>query len=908
MKSLRRFFTRLRNFAMRRHHDQRLREEIEEHLSLQTEENLRAGMLPGEARRQAVLRLGTVGAIQENCHAEEGLPWIEDLLQDTRYGLRALRKSPGFACVAILTLALGIGANTAIFSVIDAVMLRPLGVRNPAQLVQVGFEGKHGGEGYVGESFSLPTFRELRKSPAFTDVSAFDSFDSLEARPAGSGASTSGESMKAQMVSANFFSVLGLDATLGRTFVSDEAGTTDPEPEAVISFAAWERSFARNPNVLGQKLLIEGAPVTIVGVAPRRFSGVNPGQSYDVWVPLTMLPQLIPERSSWLRDVSTNWLSLIGRLKPGTSAAEARAGLDVLYQQIQKERDVSKWSEQDQQDFFTHHIVLSSAGSGANYLRNDLRRPLLLLMSMVGLVLLVACANVTNLLLARASTRHREIAVRMALGARGSRLLRQLLTESMLMALAAGACGLGLAYGGSRLLVSLMSVTLDVTPDRRILAFSACLSLIAGIAAGLAPALQAARKDQSPALRAGSPRLAHSGSQSRLGRGLVVGQIALSLVVVFAAALLMRTFRNLETMDPGFNRRNVLLFRLDASREGYQGRRLAQLYEQLLERLRSAPGVRSASYSLLTPISGGGWDNYTSVEGYTPAPGENMDVYLNAVGREYFETLSTPLLAGRSFGVQDHPDSTWVAVINQTMAHRFFSGRSAIGEHIGGQKWNGSRNYEIVGVVGDAKYLRLREVTPPTAYLYIPQSSEIPASVTFEVSAGVPSATLVPEIRALLAGVDPRLSMADVKTLAEQIDESLVQERLVSVLSSCFGALALILACIGLYGVMSYAVARRKGEIGIRMALGAAKRNVFRMVIGLGLRLTVIGLAIGTAAALILARLLASFSQLLYGVRVDDPLTILTVSLLMALVAMLACYLPARRAVRVDPAIALRCE
>jgi predicted permease len=884
-----------------------LERELRSDLELEEEEQREAGVAKEEARYAARRAFGNAALIREQTHEAWGMAPFERLWQDFRYALRGFIRNPGFAVVAVMTLALGIGANTAVFSVIDAVMLRALPVRDPGQLVQVAFQGKHDATSFVGESFSYPLFNELRnENPAFADLAAFDSWDSFEALTMDSDPDAPGAPIKGQLVSTNFFSMLGLNAALGRTFTDGDAH--EAAPVAVISYAVWEHGFGGSPRAIGSKLLVRGVPLTVIGVAPPHCSGVNPGTNYGVWIPLTMAGQVLSEGHYSLTDVSTNWLSLMGRLRPDNTSSQASERLDALFQHLQTERDISGFSPQEQRDFFTHHIVLLPAASGADYLRREFSRPLWLLMGMVGLVLLITCANVTNLLLARASTREREMAVRMALGAGGWRLLRQLLTESVLLAFAAVGLGLLLAYGGSRVLVALMSITLDVHPDLRVLGFTSTLALIAGVAAGITPAMSLLRKNREPMSRAGSSNAMSSRLVSRVGRALTVTQIALSLLVVLAAVLLSRTLRNLETVDAGFSRQNVLLFKVDAERAGYRDQRLVQLYQELVERIGSVPGVRSASYSMLTPISGGGWDNRTYIEGYTPGENESIDVYMNGVGPDFFETLGTPLLMGRSFGAQDPANSTPVAVINRTMARRYFGGRSPIGQHIGRWRWDGRREYEVVGVAGDAKYMRLRDDVPPTAYLYIPQSPRIPGSVTFEVNSPISSSVLTPELHSILLRLDSRLAAEDVKTLAEQVNSSLGEETLVSTISGCFGALALVLACIGLYGIISYSVARRTNEIGVRMALGAEKKHVFQMIIIQGLRLVIAGLAIGVGAALILARLVSSFSHILYGVRATDPVTIIGVSLTLTGVAALACFIPAHRAMSVDPIVTLRYE
>jgi predicted permease len=898
-------FIRLRSLFRHRAVEAELSEELQFHIQRQVEKYVRSGLPRGEALRRARLEFGGLDSVRQECREARGVSLAYQLSQDTRYALRMFARNPGFTAAAVLTLALGIGANTAVFSVINAAMLRSLPVREPAQLVQVASPGERGGRAFGGESFPYPVFQALRRNnEAFTDLAAFDSWDIDEASPAEPGSGVNGAPMKAQLVSANFFSMLGVNAVLGRTFAADEEGPG--HNVAVISYAAWQQRFAGDPGVLGKKLLIDRTPLTIIGVAPQHFTGVNPGKSFDLWVPVGILAQLTPDPYQ-LKDVNVNWLSMMGRVKPGLSIGQAAERLDALFQAERRSRDLSERSAQERRDFFSQRIVLLPAASGADYLRKDFSRPLFLLQGMVCLVLLIACANVANLLLARAGARQREIAVRMALGAKGWRLLRQLLTESLLLALAAASLGLALAYWGSRVLVALMSISLDVHPDPRVLAFTTLLALLTGAGSGIAPAIGAASRDHSSSLRAGTLHATTSRAGLRVGRCLVVAQVALSLVVVVAAALLARTLHNLETLDPGFAREGVLLFRLNPSKSGYKDQRLTQLYEELADRLAASPGVRSASFSNLTPISGGGWENDTWIEGYTGQPGENVNIHLNAVSSRFFAALGTPLIAGRSFGVQDDSGKVRVAIINHTMARRYFAGRNPLGQRIGRWRWIGRQEYEIVGISGDAKYESLRQDVPPTAYLYLPQLPPA-GSVSFEVNSSLPPEQLVPEVRGVIQHMDARLAPADVKTLAEQVDRSLDTERLVSSVSDCFGALALALACIGLYGVVSYSVARRTSEIGLRMALGAENSHVFRMVVGQGLALALVGLAIGMVCALILARLLTNLSQMLYGVRSGDPLTMVCVSLVLAATAVAACSIPALRAMRIDPMTALRCE
>jgi predicted permease len=902
---------RIRSLFRRSRVERELTDELRFHLDTLTEENINSGMAPEDAHYAALRELGGIEQIKEECRHMRRLNFIEGLLKDLAFGLRQLRRNPGFMTVAVVTLGLGIGVNTAIFSVINAVMLRMLPAQSPEQLVQIGFQGKHSGESFVGESFSYPVFKELRQyNQPFTDISAFDYWDSLDAYPANSGSVS--EPVKGQLVSANFFSLLGVSAVIGRTFAPDEDSGAGAHPVAVISYALWTRVFARDTGILGKTLTIEDRPFIIIGVAPSHFRGVNPGRVDDFWAPVSMQPQVLPGGNR-LTESDTNWLSMVARLKPGLSVKQARASLDVVYQDIQHQHDLSGLSEQDRRDFFTHHIVLLPAARGTDYLRQEFARPLFLLMAMVGLVLLIACINVANLLLARASVRQREIGIRLAFGAGRGRLVRQLLTESVLLAILGGALGVLFAYWTSPVLVALMAygqngLTLDVHPDLSVLGFTLLVALATGVVFGLAPALRTTRMDATEPLRTSSRNVTASRRGRNLGRVLVVVQIALSLVLAIGAGLLVRTLRNLDALNPGFSRKHVLLFGLDPSKAGYKGGRAALLRQELMDRIRHLPGVRSSSFSFLTPITGGGWDNVArSVEGYTPYPGEDMDIYLNAVGARYFETLDTPILLGRDFGPRDRAASPLVALINQTMAQRFFANHSPIGKHVRLGPWTGKRGFQIIGVVGDQKYGSLRETVPPTAYLCIPQLPQALTAngVTFEVHGAMASMGLAPQVRRVIQQADPRLAPTDIRTLAEQVDQSLYQEKLVSALSSFFAMLALLLACIGLYGVISYAVARRTNEIGIRMALGAESHRILRMVLREALTLVILGIAIGVPVALAASRLIAT---MLYGLRTTDPMTILTAVALMSLVALMAGYVPARRAARVDPMVALRYE
>ncbi len=663
-------------------------------------------------------------------------------------------------------------------------------------------------------------------------------------------------------------------------------------------------------------------PFTIIGVAPAHFSGLDPGRAYDLWAPITMLPQLNDGcECGLLTDTHRSLWNLVARLRPGVSLKQARANMDVLFRQVHAEadpnfrEDTSNFSITQRKELLAQEILVLPAARGRDYLRKEFSRPLFLLMGMVALVLLVACANVANLLLARASVRQREIAMRAALGAGPRRLVRQLLTESVLLALVGGTLGTLLAYWGSPTLISLMAkgrgqLALDVHPDLPVLGFTLLVALATGIAFGLAPALSASRTVPGPLIVPHFHYLTGSFQVRKLGEGLVVAQVALSLILLICAGLMVRTLRNLETFDAGFTRQGVLLFGVDPGEVGYNGERLAQFYLQLQQGISRMPGVRFVSFSYATPIGGNLRDVPISlegreigVEGYIPQNHEESQSHLDFVGPRFFETVGIPLLLGRDFGPQDRSGSPRVAIINQAFANRFFAGRNPIGGKLGWNQRRGKQECEIIGIVGNARYLSLRETMLPIVYSNALQGDL--GDLTIEVRAESNPTRILPQIRRLLHTFDSRLEPWNPMTLADQVDASLYQERLISTLSSFFGALALLLACVGIYGILAYTVARRTNEIGIRMALGAARSNLLRLIAWQGLKMTLIGLGIGLLGSLASTRLLGT---LLYGVKRTDPLTFIAAPVLLTAVTLLASYIPARRATKVDPMVALRHE
>src|SRR5216117_3036663 len=816
-----------------------------------------------------------------------------------------MRRNPGFAAVAVLSLALGTGANTAIFSLLDTILLRSLPVRNPGELVFV-----HRVDRRESVSrFSYPAYRELReKCGSFAGLLAFSPANGVIVRNAGSKGAAQSEGARGQLVSGDFFHVLGVPALMGRILRPEDDRVVGGHPVAVISHGYWKRRWAEDPNAIGRTLTVNGAAFTIIGVTPPEFFGVEVGDPPDIWMPAMMQAEVrhrtnyystgeARDDRPWLDQPDISWLTVMGRLRRGITASQAAVEASALFRQLESARGRGTPELR---------IELGPGSRGISALRFRFSRPLWILMGMVGLVLLVACANVANLLLARAAARRQEIAVRLAIGAARGRLVRQLLTESALLALAGGALGLLFADWGRRSLLALVSpvsgpLPINVSIDLRVLVFTAMLSFATGILFGLAPALQAT----SHALRPASQRL-----HVPVSRLLAISQVALSTLLLIGAGLFARTLRNLLTLDMGYRGEDLLLVEINPRALGYQDTQLRDLYDRLLERVRAIPGVSLASLSLAPPVSGDQWVTNVSVAGYTPRPDEELNAHKMVVTPEYFQVVGLPVIEGRGFTGQDRRNTPPVAVINQTMARYFFGERSAIGQRFGFSL--GGSGIEIVGVVRDAVYNGPRDHTPPMAYLRMEQQMEgagfhgAPVLRDLEVRAATGAAAAVAaQLRRAISDVDPKLQVVAISTLPQRVGRSVAQERAMAQLTGFFGALALTLAAIGLYGMMSYAVARRTGEIGVRMALGALAADVRRLILRETLALAAAGIGLGLLAALLSLRLVSSQ---LFGVSPHDPATMLAATLLVVSVAGLSGYLPARRASRVDPMVALRHE
>ncbi len=1013
---------------------QDLDQDIHDHIERETQDNIDRGMSPEEARYAAVRKFGNVTRVKEDTREVWGFVWLEQLAQDIHYGLRMLAKSPGFAAVAILTLALGIGANTAIFSLVDAVLLRSLPVENPAQLVLLQWRARNspnihgyqsagdcqndlrfGASNPSGCSFSEPMFREIQKANLFAGMAAFANTGRLNLT--GNGPATV---INGQLVSGDFFRTLGVKPAAGRLFEpSDDLPSA--APVAVLNYGYWQSAFGGSRDVLGRTIELNNIAFTVVGVAEQRFTGIAPGSDYDVWLPLSDARPITDARFWRNRqgDVTNWWLAIVARLKTETPLAQTQAAVSGLFRNEMLYGPVPVFNSGETPTTPTSRsgasprggavrsqmifggtpappsrssppgrpallsppsgnapvlrqapggpmpqsagnkpiilpapqgaastsgphepqaasapktlsapadnpeVTLVRAQTGLTGARRQYSDPLHVLMLAVGIILLIACANVAGLMLARAAARQKEMAVRLALGAGRARVVRQLLTESVMLSVLGGVLGILFAYWGAHAIISFVSdnqarpLGFATGVDLRVLGFTVAVSLLTGILFGIAPAFRGARIDLTPALKEGEGSATSSGRVGAkwfsIGNALVVTQVALAIVILVGAGLLVRTLANLRSIDIGFDSHNILIFAIDPTLVGYQGPKLDSFYRDLQGRLAETPGVQSASYSMMPLLSDG-----ILVTGFhwpgTPQDKES-EADMLGVGPNFFETVHIPFLAGRGFNASDFkvsalnggsaPTSAPTPVIvNQAFVQKYLVKESPLGKRFGesavGPDGAPNPGYEIIGVVRDAKYNSLRREIQ--AMMYMPQSF---GGASFELRTAADPQAILPAIREVVAQVNTNLPLFDVKTESQQIDRLLFQERLVARLSSFFALLALVLACVGLYGLLSYEVSRRTREIGIRMALGAHPGSVLKLVLRQGIALAIVGAAVGIGVALGVTRYLAS---MLYDVHANDPITMLAVALLLTLVALAACYIPARRAMRVDPLIALRYE
>ena len=922
MRPVRRFFNRLTFWTRREQAEDRLRAEIEEHLAMQTAENLRTGLSPTEARRQAALKFGTVEAIKEGYRDQRGLPFLETLIQDTRHALRRLRNSPAFTITTVLTLALGIGATTSIFTLVHAVILKSLAVANPAELVRLGKESRccYWGGYSQDREFSLVSydlykhFRDNTKG--FAELAAFSASDFLSgARRAGTSAAA--QSYPSELVSGNYFTMFGVNAYAGRVFTAADDRSGAP-PVAMMSYRLWQQTYGSDPSVIGAVFNLSDKPYTVVGITPPGFFGDTlRNDPPDFFLPLAT-------EGDDINKPDTSWLDLIGRIRPAAKPASIEAEMRVELKQWLR----SHWAEMSANDrarFPQQTLFLSPGGAGITSMREEYEHWLQILMMVSAFVLLIVCANVANLMLVRGLERRRQTSLSMALGARPSRLVRQALTESIFLSLLGGAAGLLIAFAGTRVILQfafrpvfgVAGIPISASPSMPVLLFAFGLSLITGVAFGIAPAWMSTRVDPIEALRGASRSTACTGSLPR--KTLVVLQAALSLVLLSASGLLTAALRNLEHQDFGFDPDRRIVVKFDPRLASYQPGQLTPLYRRIHDSLSSIPGVSAVALCIYSPLDGNAWGAGVWADGH-PAPGPNDDAYsfFDRVTPGYFDSIRNPILRGRGITEQDGANSQHVAVINEAFARKFFKNEDPVGKYFGRDEM-GSHLYEVIGVAKDARYLTLELDKPIGPFFFLPEEQHdfSPKDKSTEVSPSShylrdiivvtrPGVSLsVAQLRQAMASVDPNLPIISIRPLSEQVAGVFRQQRLIARLTSFFGLLSLVLASIGLYGVTAYNAGRRVNEIGVRMALGADRRQVIALILRGAFGLIVLGLLIGLPLTFAAGRFLGSQ---LYGFNPHDPVVTIIAVATLGLSALFASLIPALRASLIHPLDALRTE
>jgi predicted permease len=904
-------WSRVRALVTRSRGESDLSEEVQAHLDLLVDEHLRRGLTLDQARAAARRDFGGVEAMKETWRDQRGVPMVETFVRDVRYGLRALRRNPAFTIVAIASIALGIGVNCAVFTILNAALLKKLPVADPDRLIAL-----NGFRRDARLDISYPVFRDIEKRQrTLTGLAASAGIAVPHVRLEGVTDEVD-DPIDGAAVSANYFTLLGVSAAHGRVFTLDDSPAPREGAVAVISDGFWQRQFGGDPTILGRTILLNGTPFAIIGIAPRGFFGDSVGQSRDIWIPINMQPRV--EKNDMLEKRTASWFRAIGRLKPDVTAMQAAAELTVLLQQVKGEEIASGQGSLIAKDQPTDFRVEALAGSaGLNRLGNRFRRPANLLMWVVALVLLIACCNVANLMLARGATRQREMSIRLAIGSGRRRLIAQLLTESLILSTIGGALGLLFATWAARLLVTRFMIgRFDLRLDSHVLIFTIAVSLLTGIIFGIVPALQTTAVDPGATLQAASSRQSGSRSRHRISRGLIALQVGLSVWLLIGAGLVIRTMQNLRALDAGVDRLHVLSVRVLPGVGGIPPAAVPDLRRRLADRLKSIPGVANVAFSGYGLFSGSAQTSPVRVPDSSVNPERDGEVRQNYITPDYFHTVGMMLVRGRAFTDADTVSGgPRVTVINETMARHYFGQADPIGRLIYFPEIDSKNRYvpfppvlpraqafEIVGVVRDAKYDNLREVAPRMTFMPLRDGLGIGS---MHVRTSIEPSAIIAAIPAVLREVDQTLKVRGVTTLEAEIDRTLGEERLVTQLLGFFGILALGLACVGLYGVMAFAVTLRTGEIGIRMALGAQRSTVVAMVLRETLVLVAIGAALGIAAAAASTRML---ERLLFGVTPTDPITIAGTTLLMLMVAALASAIPAKRAAAVDPLVALRYE
>ncbi|UWZ82386.1 ABC transporter permease [Occallatibacter riparius] len=915
MNLLTNLFRGLRSLFGKRRVDRELDEELAAFVEASAADKQRHGMSREAAQRAARVEVGSAGAVKHQVWSSRWESVPDNFFQDIRFALRQLIKSPGFTTIAILSLMLGIGANTAIFTLLNVILLRPLPVQNPKELLLFGDGRASGSTGSIPDGswrlFSYSFYRDFRaKDVSFSGVAAISSSQfHTKASIAGGAYQTT----QVDLVSGSFFNVLGVPAFLGRTIGESDDATAGAAPVAVASYTWFQRHFNGDTAALGKVIRIQSHDYTLVGVARPGFTGISVGQPADLWIPLSMEKEISPGWNG-LDNKFFQSLYLIGRLKPGVTAAQASSETNVLFKQIVRSYMGAQPSAQHLDDLAHASVELTPGAHGVSRLRGKFSSPLMILMAIVALVLLIACANIANMLLARGVNRTREVAVRMAVGATRRRIVVQLLTESLLLALLGAAAGMALAWKASALLLHMATpgpepIPLDVHPDLAVLAYTLGVTVITALLFGMLPAFRATGLEFTPALKDGRGSSSVS-TRGALARSLIVGQVALSVLLLVVAGLFVRSLINLASIDTGFDKHNALVFSLDSSTANLPHKtpdeiRSVRLQEQIESRVQTIPGVQADSFAFFT-FNQGGWSDQVLFQGVTRTPHNGEDVFFNNVGNGFFSAMGIPLVAGRTFTANDTQTSPKVAVINETMARRFFPDGWAIGKRFAiGEAPDHPGEIEVIGIVKDAKYTALNEGTLMGAYFPCTQQVGFYGNFVVRYAPGANRSEIISRTRAAVAQINPNILLNSVTSLEEQVDGSIATQSLIARLSSFFGIVAVFLACIGIYGLLSYSVARRTSELGIRVALGARSGALLWMILRESLLLLALGLTVGASVAVGSTRILKS---LLYELSPLDPMAMAISIAVVAVMTLAAAWLPAHRATRIEPMQALRTE